>query len=118
MIEGGKEFEEDDLSEYSDYFSQFNSTVGFDAEVCPVCGINISNSLSTNKSPYIKLNTIKEKSLALKIAHQLQLIGIVVKVEEMIDNSVLERINYQYQILVPIKDEERAKEIILKLTES
>jgi hypothetical protein len=115
MIEGKRKFREDDLSDFSDYLSQFNNAVGFDAEVCPVCGVNISESLALKKSPYIKLNTLKDKSRAIAIAHQLQLNGITIKVEEMIDNSVLERIDYLYQILVPIKDGERAKEIIIRL---
>lgn len=118
MTEGNKEFRKDDHSEYSDYLSQFDNAIGFDTEVCPVCGVNISESLIIKKSPYIKLNTLKDKSRVLEIANQLQLIGITVKIVEMIDDSVLDRINYLYQILVPIKDSERAGKLILELNKS
>jgi hypothetical protein len=118
MIEGNKEFQENDLSEFSDYLSQFDNAVRFDAEVCPVCGVTVSESLTIKKSPYIKLSTLKDKASVLEIANQLELIGITVKIVEVIDNSVLDRINYLYQIFVPIKDSKKAGKLILELTKS
>ncbi|MBV6419682.1 MAG: hypothetical protein DAHOPDDO_00906 [Ignavibacteriaceae bacterium] len=44
-----------DLKEFEDYLSEFNSSLKFDSENCPICGISLSNSLSISKVALIEL---------------------------------------------------------------
>lgn len=58
-----------DLTEFEDYLTEFESIPKFDIELCPICGISLSDSLSINKVPLIELQfeneIIAEKAIAL-----------------------------------------------------
>lgn len=46
---------EADLQEFEDYLSEFNSIPQFDAEICPICGITLSDNLLVNRIPLFEL---------------------------------------------------------------
>lgn len=46
---------DNELNEFEDYLLEFESVPKFDAELCPICGIVLSDSLSVNKIPLIEL---------------------------------------------------------------
>lgn len=58
-----------DLKEFEDYLSEFRSIPKFDAEICKICGISLSDSLSVNHIPLIELQfeneTIAERAVTL-----------------------------------------------------
>ena len=58
-----------DLTEFEDYLTEFNSIPKFDTELCPICGINLSDSLSIYKVPLIELQfeneMIAEKAITI-----------------------------------------------------
>ncbi len=100
MIEGNKN-SDDDLSAFADYLAEFDSIVSFDNETCGVCGVSISDTLSVQKSPFVQFKSFKEESEILVIAKELQLKGIPFKIEKQLDSSILNEINYYYNILIP-----------------
>ncbi|HMN25469.1 MAG: hypothetical protein IT276_12210 [Ignavibacteriaceae bacterium] len=101
MIEGNKNSDNEDLSAFADYLAEFDSIVSFDNETCGVCGVSISDTLSVQKSPFVQFKSLKEESEILVIAKELQLKGIPFKIEKQLDSSILNEINYYYNILIP-----------------
>jgi hypothetical protein len=73
----GKLFSEE-LSEFEDYLKEFESTVFFDSELCPTCGINISDSIIPVSIAFVQIqfNSNKEKNLVL---NKIKNSGIIVK---------------------------------------
>ena len=100
MIEGNKN-SDDDLSAFADYLAEFDSIVSFDNETCGVCGVSISDTLSFKKSTFVQFKSFKEEYEILVIAKELQLKGIPFKIEKQLDSSILNEINYYYNILIP-----------------
>lgn len=74
----------EELSEFEDYLKEFESTVFFDSEVCPTCGINLSDSIIPVSAAFVQIefNSEKERNRAL---HSLKNSGIIVK-EDNEDN--------------------------------
>jgi hypothetical protein len=64
-----------DLQEFEDYLSEFNSVPQFDAETCPICGINLSESLSVNKIPLVELQ-FENETIASRAINILEEKGI------------------------------------------
>jgi len=64
-----------DLKEFEDYLSEFNSIPQFDSEICPICGISLSDNLSVNKVPLIELK-FENESIANKAINLLEQKGI------------------------------------------
>lgn len=54
-----------DLKEFEDYLEEFNSVPKFDVEICPVCGIKLSDDLSVKHVPLIELQFENESAAAL-----------------------------------------------------
>ena len=73
MTEYRNHSENDDLSEFADYLAEFESTIGFDAETCPVCGVNISDSLSIEKSPFVLYKCLDDEVKILTVTNDLEL---------------------------------------------
>jgi hypothetical protein len=65
----------EELNEFDDYLSEFNSVLQFDSETCPVCGITLSDNISVNKIPLIELQ-FENESVALKAINILEEKGI------------------------------------------
>jgi hypothetical protein len=59
--------QEDELKDFEDYLSEFNSSISFDSETCPVCGINPSENIAATKVPLVEIKfeseTIAEKAI-------------------------------------------------------
>lgn len=70
----------EELSEFEDYLKEFESTVFFDSEVCPTCGINVSDSIVPVSIAFVQIqfNSRKEKNLAL---NKIKNSGIIAKEE-------------------------------------
>jgi len=103
MIECTNNFTDDDLSDFADYLAQFDSIVSFDNETCPVCGINISETLSAQKSPYVLYKSLTEESEIISLTSVLDLKRIPYKIEKQLDTSTLNEIHYNYIVLIPFK---------------
>ena len=91
-----------DLKEFEDYLSEFNSIPQFDSEICPICGISLSDNISVNKVPLIELQ-FENANIASKAIGLLEQRGIKSKLSA----SGIEK------ILIPEEKLEEAK-IILK----
>lgn len=102
MNEGKQESNQEDLSEFNDYLTEFDSILKFDSETCPVCGVNISNSLSIQKPPLVLYKSLTNESDLLSIKQQLDLKCIEFKVEKRLNSESLEEIKYYYDVFVPI----------------
>lgn len=76
----------EELSEFEDYIKEFESTVYFDSEVCPTCGINLSDSVTplTAALVQIQFNSTFEKESAF---YKIRKYGIMVKESESINES-------------------------------
>ncbi len=52
---------EENLEEFADYLKEFDDNLIFDFETCPVCGVNLSDSISVHPIPLIELKFENEK---------------------------------------------------------
>ncbi len=52
---------DDNIEEFADYLEEFNSSLIFDSETCPVCGVNLSGSISIHPIPLLELKFENEK---------------------------------------------------------
>ena len=102
MIEGKEEISQEDLSEFSDYLSEFDDIVNFDSEICPICGISVSDSMAIQKFPYVIFKTFKNESDLLSLTEKFQSKDIPFKVEKRINPEVLMTVDYVFDILVPV----------------
>jgi len=91
-----------DLKEFEDYLSEFNSIPQFDSEICPICGISLSENISVNKVPLIELQ-FENENIACKAIGLLEQRGIKSKLSACRNEK----------ILIPEEKLEEAK-IILK----
>lgn len=83
----------DELSEFEDYLREFESSIFFDSEVCPTCGINLSDSIIPVSAAFVQIefNSEKERNRALQ---NLKNSGILVK-EDNKEN------NHERTLLIP-----------------
>lgn len=103
MLEGTNISKDEDLSEFSDYLAEFDSLIGFDAETCPVCGIELSSTLSIRQSQFFKYKCFdKEFELAL-LTKLLDSKGIPYKIEKRLNTELMSEIGYVFEVLVPLK---------------
>jgi hypothetical protein len=112
MIEGIQENSSEEFSDFPDYLREFENIVKFDSETCPICGVNLSDSISIDNSPYVNVISTEEKSKLEKIVTVLRDSNIKFKVEERLDNTILEKISYVYDLFIPIKDCEAFHKIL------
>jgi len=103
MIEGKKDSENDELLDFADYLAEFNSLINFDAETCPVCGVKISDSLSTENSPFVFYKCLEKEDEIFVVTKELELICIPFKVEKRLNTELSDKIVYLYDILIPPK---------------
>ena len=84
----------EDLSEFEDYLKEFESSVFFDSEVCPTCGINLSDSIIPVSAAFVQIefNSEKERNNAL---HRIKNSGIIVR-----ENNDMENVNGR-MLLIP-----------------
>ena len=52
---------EEDFEEFEDYLKEFNDNLIFDSETCPICGVNLSETISVHPIPLIELKFENEK---------------------------------------------------------
>ena len=103
MTEGKKDSENDELLEFADYLAEFESTIGFDAETCPVCGVKISDSLSNENSPFVHYKCLEKEDEIFVVTKELELKCIPFKVEKMLNTELSDKIVYLYDVLIPLK---------------
>jgi hypothetical protein len=103
MTEGKNNSENDDLSEFADYLAEFNSLLNFDDETCPVCGVNISDSLSIEKSTFVLYKCLDDEVKIFAVTKELELKCIPFKVEKRLCTEVNDKIVYLYDVLIPLK---------------
>lgn len=108
---------EDDLN-FDDYFSEFNNTVPFDSEICPVCGVKISDSISVTNSPFVELLSSTNEKEIESLANGFSNHKIEFRIYKEIDKSILSEVCYIYRIVVMIKDLEEAKKVIEDISTS
>lgn len=94
--------EKEDLSDFADYLAEFESLINFDDETCPVCGVNISSTISIQNSPFVEYIKVKSEDDLLTIIKQLELSCVPYKIEKQLDSTSTSEIIYIYTILVPI----------------
>jgi hypothetical protein len=103
MIEGKKESDHEDLSEFSDYLSEFDNVINYDSETCPICGVNLSDSLAIQKSPYVVYKSFKKESELVPLTEKLQSMNIPFKVEKKLNSEVISSIEYLIDVLIPLR---------------
>lgn len=80
----------EELSEFEDYIKEFESSVYFDSEVCPTCGINLSDSITPLSAALVQIqfNSNVEKETAL---NKIKNSGIIIKEGEDTNKSANDR---------------------------
>ena len=66
---------DEDLKDFEDYISEFDSIPQFDSETCRICGITLSDSLSINHIPLVELQ-FEDELTAEKAVNILERKGI------------------------------------------
>ena len=99
----------EELSEFEDYIKEFESSVYFDSEVCPTCGINLSDSITPISTAFaqIQFNSKTEKENAL---NKIKSSGIIVK--ESPDKKEADR-----KLLIPENKLDEVRELLEKSKE-
>jgi hypothetical protein len=92
----------EDLSEFADYLAEFDSIFVFDNEICPVCGVKVSDSLSLDKSPFVKYKSVWEEDKIKDVINELDLRCIPYKIEKRLDTEKNDSIVYLYDIFIPM----------------
>ena len=64
-----------DLKDFKDYLAEFETSVHFDSETCPICGINLSDNISVNQIPLIELQ-FENETVASRATSMLEEKGI------------------------------------------
>lgn len=100
---------------FDDYLSEFEKLIPFDSEICPVCGIKISDTVSVSKSPFVDLITVTEEENVNSICKILEKHEIEFKVLKELENTFIEGIKYKYRIAVLMCNLEAAKSLIIKI---
>jgi hypothetical protein len=103
MIEGKNNSENEDLSEFADYLAEFDSVIGFDSETCIVCGVNISDSLTINNSPFVQYKCVDDENQIIVVTEELESKCIPYKIEKRLNTEMPDEIGYLFKILVPVK---------------
>ena len=92
---------DNELNEFEDYLSEFNSIPLFDSESCPICGISLSDNLSVNRVPLIELQ-FENEGVAAKAIDLLEAKGIKSKHSSSQKDKILiaeEKLEYVKSIL-------------------
>ena len=79
---------EDNLDEFAEYLKEFDNNLIFDSETCPVCGVNLSDSISVHPIPLIELKFENEK-FASEAVRKIEDSGIKTKQSEFNKRSIL-----------------------------
>lgn len=104
MIEGIKNTDFDDLSEFADYLAEFETIIGFDSETCPACGIKLSEALSILKSnSFAVYKTFTDESEFLNNITELSVNKIPYKTDVNSDTLILDPTHQSFSILLPIE---------------
>ena len=93
----------EDLSTFADYLSEFDPVFVFDNEDCPICGVSIPEKTTTDKSPFVEYIYTKNESDLVEIKKKLDLLCIPMKIEKRLDATVLDNISYDYAVLIPLR---------------
>lgn len=106
----------DDKDIYEDYLSEFDESISFDSEICPVCGIKVSDTILVSNSPYIDLLKTDAESKADLVCKKFEVNNLDYKVYKEIDNTCLDSIKYQFRIVVMMKDIYQANKLLEEFT--
>ena len=79
---------EDNLDEFAEYLKEFDDNLIFDSETCPICGVNLSDSISVHPIPLIELKFENEK-FASEAIRKIEDSGIKTKQSENNKESIL-----------------------------
>ncbi len=77
-----------DLEEFEDYLAEFNSVPKFDSEICPICGINLSDAYTGDAIPLIELQ-FENENVAQTAIKQLEKSGIRSKQSSTVKEKIL-----------------------------
>ncbi|HSL89771.1 MAG TPA: hypothetical protein VK870_10740 [Ignavibacteriaceae bacterium] len=104
-----------DKNIYEDYLSEFDESISFDSETCPVCGIKVSDTILVSNSPYIDLLKADSESTADLVYKKFENNNLDYKVYKEIDTTCLDSIKYQFRIVVAMKDIYQANKLLEEL---
>ena len=103
MIECNKDSDDEDLSAFADYLAEFDSIVNFDNETCGVCGVSISDTLSVQNFPFVRIKTMDDEASVFLLIKELELKRIPFKTEKRLNTEITDEINYLFDVFVPTK---------------
>lgn len=103
MLEGDNISESEDLSQFADYLAEFDSVIGFDSEICPVCGVELSSTLAMRQSQFFKYKSFDNDSELSATARYLDSKSIPYKIEKRLKSDVDSKICYIFDVLVPLR---------------
>lgn len=102
---------EDDLSSFEDYLAEFDSSISFDSEICPVCGIKVSDNINIGNSPFVVYKSVDDETELKNIIETLTALNSPYRIEKRLDNKSKDNIHYIFDVLIPIKYLEQAKAV-------
>lgn len=102
---------DEDLSSFEDYLAEFNSSILFDSEVCPTCGIKLSESLNTDLSAYVFYKSVGSEKCLKEITNKLNKINTPYKIEKRLNQNSIDAIGCSYNVLIPLKYLEKLRSL-------
>lgn len=102
---------DEDLSSFEDYLAEFDSSISFDSEICPTCGIKLSDSVNTDFSAFVIYQSVVDQNCLKEIINDLNNLNSPYKIEKRLDQNSNENINYIFDVLIPIKYLEKARSV-------
>ena len=101
---------DEDLSSFEDYLAEFDSSIPFDSEICPTCGIKLSDSVNTDFSAFVVYQSVDNENCLKEIINNLNHINSPYKIEKKMDQNRNDKIHYIFDVLIPIKFLEPVRE--------
>lgn len=102
---------DEDLSSFEDYLAEFDSSIPFDSEICPTCGIKLSDSVNTDFSAFVIYQSVVDENCLKEIINDLDNLNSPYKIEKRLDQNSNENIKYIFDVLIPIKYLEKARSV-------
>lgn len=102
---------DEDLSSFEDYLAEFESSINFDSEVCPTCGIKLSESLKTDLSTFVFYKSAESERGLEEITNKLNKINSPYKIEKKLNQDSINNIDYIYEVLIPFKYLEKFRSV-------
>lgn len=92
---------QEDLSDFEDYFAEIDSIIKFDYETCPLCCVKNPDDPSIQSSHFVIYKCLTEESELLSVTNMLKLKYIPYRIDKRLNANSINQTSYLYDIMIP-----------------